>query len=268
MQKHQPEQLVQSFLLGSRQTRSGQRRLELLNKVDSLGSLSQAAKACDITYKGAWQAIEAMTEAAGEKLVHTQKGGAGGGGMVLTESGKQLLNAYLLFQEQMQHWMRHLEELSPGMLSQLDIMRKISMKTSARNLFHGTVKSIQKGEVNCEVILAVGNSTEVVAQITPSSLERLHLDVGSDVYALIKASWVIISEDVAGMRTSARNQFCGEIVELEQGSVNSDITIALEGGNKISAIVTNGSVEALDLKVGGSACALVKASHVLLAVAD
>lgn len=263
-----PEHLVQSFLLGSKQTRSGQRRLELLKKVDSLGSLSKAAKACGMTYKGAWQAVEAMNEVAGVKLVNASKGGAGGGGMLLTDAGKQLMNAYILFQDQMQHWMRHLEELSPGVLSQLDVMRKISMKTSARNLFHGTVKSIQAGSVNCEVVLSVGKSTEVVAQITPSSLERLNLEAGSDVYALIKASWVLLAEEMEGCKTSARNQFCGEIVQLDAGAVNSDVTIALEGGNKISAIVTNGSVEAMGLKKGGRACALVKASHVLLAVAD
>lgn len=263
-----PEHLVQSFLLGSKQTRSGQRRLELLKKVDSLGSLSKAAKACGMTYKGAWQAVEAMNEAAGVKLVIASKGGTGGGGMLLTDAGKQLMNAYVLFQDQMQHWMRHLEAISPGVLSQLDVMRKISMKTSARNLFHGTVKSIQTGSVNCEVILSVGKSTEVVAQITPSSLERLHLEVGSDVYALIKASWVLLAEDIEGCKTSARNQFCGEIVQLDAGAVNSDVTIALEGGNKISAIVTNGSVAAMGLKKGGRACALVKASHVLLAIAD
>ncbi|QKI88363.1 TOBE domain-containing protein [Thiomicrorhabdus xiamenensis] len=269
MDKHQPEHLVQSFLLGSRQTRSGQRRLELLNKLSSLGSLSKAAKACGMSYKGAWQAIEAMTEAAGEKIVIAQKGGSGGGGMELTEAGKQLLNAYLLFQEQMQHWMRHLEELSPGVLSQLDIMRKISMKTSARNLFHGTVKSVKKGEVNCEVVLSVGKETEVVAQVTPSSLERLGLDIGSEAYALIKASWVLLAEDIDGkFKTSARNQFCGKVVEMEQGAVNSDVTLELEGGNKISAIVTNESVVTLGLEKGGKACALVKASHVLLAVAD
>lgn len=263
-----PEHLVQSFLLGSKQTRSGQRRLELLKKVDSLGSLSKAAKACGMTYKGAWQAVEAMNEAAGTKLVNASKGGAGGGGMLLTDAGKQLMNAYVLFQDQMQHWMRHLEELSPGVLSQLDVMRKISMKTSARNLFHGTVKTIQAGSVNCEVVLSVGKTTEVVAQITPSSLERLNLEAGSDVYALIKASWVLLAEEMQGCKTSARNQFCGEIVQLDAGAVNSDVTIALEGGNKIAAIVTNGSVEAMGLKKGGRACALVKASHVLLAVAD
>lgn len=263
-----PEHLVQMFLLGSKQTRSGQRRLELLSKVASLGSLSQAAKACGMSYKGAWQSIEAMSEAAGEPIVVATKGGSGGGGMELTPAGKSLLGAYQLFREQMQHWMRHLEEMSPGVLSQLDIMRKISMKTSARNLFHGTVKSIKEGQVNSEVVLSVGKATEVVAQITPSSLERLHLDVGSDVYALIKASWVILSEDAVNFKTSARNQFCGEVMALEVGAVNTDVTLAIEGDNKISAVVTNESAKALKLKKGARVCALVKASHVLLAVAD
>ena len=264
-----PEQLVQSFLMGSQQTRSGQRRLLLLSKIGSLGSLSAAAKACGLSYKGAWQAIEAMNLAAGQDLVIAQKGGAGGGGMVLTPAGDALVNAYVLFNEQMQHWMRELESLSPGVLSQLEIMRKVSMKTSARNLFHGSVIDIKQGPVNCEVILAVGHDTQVVAQITPESLERLGLEVGSDAYALIKASWVILTEDLNGaLKTSARNQFCGEIIALEAGAVNSDITLQMGSGQKISAIITNQSVDNLELFVGARCCALIKASHVLLAVAD
>lgn len=264
-----PEQLVQSFLMGSKQSRSGQRRLELLNKIESLGSLSAAAKACGMSYKGAWQAIEAMNQLAEEPLVHTQKGGAGGGGMVLTQAGEALLAAYRLFNEQMQHWMRELEAMSPNMLSQLELMRKISMKTSARNLFHGTVTEIEKGAVNCEVTLSVGQGNEVIAQITLDSLERLGLEVGSDAYALIKASWVILTEDLNGtVKTSARNQFCGVVTKLDEGAVNSDVSIQLEGEQMISAIVTNQSVENLGLAVGARCCALVKASHVLLAVSD
>jgi len=264
-----PEQLVQSFLMGSKQSRSGQRRLELLNKIASLGSLSAAAKACGMSYKGAWQAVEAMNLAAETPLVNAQKGGAGGGGMVLTSAGESLVSAYQLFSEQMQHWMRELENISPGVLSQLEIMRKVSMKTSARNLFHGSVTKITKGPVNCEVILAIGHEMTVVAHITPQSVERLELEVGSDAYALIKASWVILTEDINGaLKTSARNQFCGEITHIEKGAVNSDVTMEVGGGQKISAVITNPSVETLDLEVGGRCCALIKSSHVLLAVSD
>lgn len=264
-----PEQLVQSFLMGGKQSQSGQRRLELLNHIASLGSLSAAAKACGMSYKGAWQAIEAMNQLAGEELVRAQKGGSGGGGMVLTAAGEALLVAYRLFNEQLQHWMRELEALSPDMLDQLELMRKISMKTSARNLFHGTVTRIEKGSINCDVTLKIGEGTEVVAQITLNSLERLGVSVGSDAYALIKASWVILTEDLDGsIKTSARNQFCGEVAKIDHGAINSDVTIALSGGQKISAIITNQSLGDMSLVEGGRCCALVKASHVLLAVAD
>jgi len=264
-----PEQLVQSFLMGSKQSQSGQRRLELLNKIASLGSLSAAAKACGMSYKGAWQAIEAMNLAAEQSLVTAQKGGSGGGGMELTPAGKSLISAYQLFSEQMQHWMRELEDISPGVLSQLDVMRKVSMKTSARNLFHGTVTKITGGAVNTEVVLAVGNDMQVIAQITPDSLERLGLKVGSDAYALIKASWVIVTEDIQGaFKTSARNEFCGEVLAIEAGAVNSDVTFDIGSGQKMSAIVSNQSVESLGLTLGERCCGLVKESHILLAIAD
>ncbi|MDG4812576.1 TOBE domain-containing protein [Hydrogenovibrio sp. 3SP14C1] len=263
------EQLVQSFLMGSKQSQSGQRRLDLLNKIDALGSLSAAAKACGMSYKGAWQAVEAMNQLSGVPLVTPQKGGAGGGGMVLTQAGRSLVAAYQLFNEQMQHWLRELETMSPDVLSQLDLMRKISMKTSARNLFHGSVTKIEKGAVNCDVTLAIGGGSEVVAQITRGSLERLALEVGSDAYALIKASWVILMEPQKGaFKTSARNQFCGSIMKIDVGEINSDVSIQLEGDQAISAIVTNQSVASLGLVAGHRCCALVKASHVLLAVSD
>lgn len=264
-----PEKLVQAFLMGSKQSQSGQRRLELLSKIDSLGSLASAAKVCGMSYKGAWQAVEAMNQLAEEPLVLTQKGGSGGGGMVLTKAGKSLISAYLLFNEQMQHWMRELVDSSPEMMGQLDLMRRIAMKTSARNMFHGSVTHIEKDDVNCEVILRTPQGLDIVAQITPASLERLDLDIGSDVYALIKASWVILSENSGNpLKVSARNQFCGEVVRIDQGKVNSEVMIQLEGGQQLSAIVTHKSVDVLGLVEGEHCCALIKASHVLLAVSD
>ncbi len=259
--------------MGSKQTRSGQRRLLLLSKIGHLGSLSAAAKACGMSYKGAWQAVEAMNLAAETELVIAQKGGVGGGGMSLTPAGEELVRAFQLFNEQMQHWMRELEHLSPGVLSQLEIMRKVSMRTSARNLFNGCVKSISKGIVNSEVVLSIGDHTEVVAQITPDSVERLGLEVGCDAYALVKASWVILIEAPDAkthktLKTSARNQFCGVVCAIEQGAVNSDVTIEIPSGQKVSAIITGSSLHAMGLEIGTPCCALFKASHVLLAVSD
>ncbi|WP_019894715.1 TOBE domain-containing protein [Hydrogenovibrio halophilus] len=263
----QPEKLVQSFLLGSKQSRSGQRRLTLLAKIEHLGSLNAAAKACGMSYKGAWQAVEAMNQLVDTPLVHTQKGGAGGGGMVLTPAGQSLLQAYRLFEQQMQAWLETLSQQPPEMLDQLDLIRRMSMKTSARNQFFGTVTQIETGAVNCDVTLQVRDGLTVVAQITPASLERLGIAEGSEVYALIKASFVILAED-DGIKTSARNRFCGEVSRVEEGAVNTDVTLDLGGQQQVSAMITNQSRETLGVVEGARFCALVKASHVLLAVAD
>lgn len=67
------------------------------------------------------------------------------------------------------------------------------------------------------------------------------------------------------MNISARNQFTGTVATLVTGPINAEVTIALDGGQEIVAVVTKNAVERLGLKEGGSVTALVKASNVLLA---
>ncbi|OFW58348.1 MAG: transporter [Actinobacteria bacterium RBG_16_64_13] len=69
------------------------------------------------------------------------------------------------------------------------------MKLSARNVLEGTVKSIDHGAVNSEVILALPGGTEIVSVITRHSAEDLKLQTGSKAYAVIKASNVMIAVD-------------------------------------------------------------------------
>ncbi len=66
------------------------------------------------------------------------------------------------------------------------------MKISARNVLKGRVKAIHIGAVNAEVIIDV-NGTEIVSIITRSSAEELGLREGSDVYAVVKASNVMVA---------------------------------------------------------------------------
>ena len=69
------------------------------------------------------------------------------------------------------------------------------MEISARNMLKGKVKQITPGAVNTEVIVEVAGGAEVVSIITKSSAERLKLAVGKDVYAIVKASNVMIGTD-------------------------------------------------------------------------
>jgi molybdopterin-binding protein len=69
------------------------------------------------------------------------------------------------------------------------------MKISARNVLKGKVKKVTTGAVNNEIIVELPGGAEVVSIITKSSSERLDLKPGKDVYAIIKASNVMIGTD-------------------------------------------------------------------------
>lgn len=69
------------------------------------------------------------------------------------------------------------------------------MKISARNIIKGKVKNITVGAVNDEIIVDLGNGREIVSIITKNSAENMDLEVGKEVYAIIKASNVILGID-------------------------------------------------------------------------
>lgn len=69
------------------------------------------------------------------------------------------------------------------------------MKISARNVIKGKVKKVTPGAVNTEVLLEAAGGTEVVSIITKESADKLKLAEGKDVYAVIKASNVMIAVD-------------------------------------------------------------------------
>ena len=139
------------------------------------------------------------------------------------------------------------------------------MKTSARNQYLGKVCSIKLGQVNAEVELDIGGGVILAAVITNESVEHLGLKEGSEAYALIKAPWVIVTTS-DGFRTSARNELKGTVVSCHEGAVNGEVVIELGGGKSVAAVVTNDSIKSLGLKAGVAATALIKASHVILAV--
>jgi len=69
------------------------------------------------------------------------------------------------------------------------------MKISARNVFKGKVKEVKPGVVNTEVIVELPGGIQVVSVITKESAEKLGLAKGKEVYAVIKASNVMIAVD-------------------------------------------------------------------------
>jgi molybdate transport system regulatory protein len=67
------------------------------------------------------------------------------------------------------------------------------------------------------------------------------------------------------MKTSARNQFVGNVTSVRSGAVNDEVELTLPGGQRIVAVVTRNSTESLGLRTNMTAIALIKSSSVLVA---
>jgi molybdopterin-binding protein len=69
------------------------------------------------------------------------------------------------------------------------------VKLSARNVLKGKVKNIQHGAVNSEIIVQLPGGIEIVSIITKIAAQNLQLKEGKDVYAIVKATNVILGTD-------------------------------------------------------------------------
>jgi molybdopterin-binding protein len=77
----------------------------------------------------------------------------------------------------------------------VDNGKEFPMKLSARNVLKGKVVSVEKGATTAHVKIEIANGQTVTSSITNESVEALGLQVGSDAYAVIKSSDVIIAVD-------------------------------------------------------------------------
>jgi molybdopterin-binding protein len=67
------------------------------------------------------------------------------------------------------------------------------------------------------------------------------------------------------MKISARNRLKGSIVEVRNEQTTAHVRIDI-GGSSVTAAITDGAVDELDLDVGRTAFAVVKASDVMVRV--
>lgn len=247
----------------------GDTRVRLLEAIERLGSINQAARAVPLSYKAAWDAIDNLNNLAPQPVVMRSTGGRQGGGTRLTDYGRRVVALYRALEEEYQAALDRVagrldQEGSADIHQFRQLLHRMSMKTSARNQFSGVVTGLRDGRVDYEVRLALDPATEIVAVITRASAEHLNLAIGAEAFAFVKSSSVLLSTEPR-LRLTARNQLWGEVAAIQEGSVNDEVTVALAGGRSVTAVVTRGSCERLELAVGVPACAVFKSSSVILA---
>jgi molybdate transport system regulatory protein len=268
-------------------TLGGASRIALLAAIRETGSITGAAKAVSMSYKGAWDAVDAMNNLAGEPLVVRSTGGKGGGGTTLTPRAVKLIDTFRAVEREHRRFLERAGAAIEGFATDWALIGRIGVKTSARNQLYGHVSAILRGTVNDEVSLSLPSGQTIVSVLTHESTEALGLTVGAAAFALIKASSVmLIADDGSGapLKLSARNQLRGTVASVKRGAVNAEVSLVLDGGTVVTAVVTNDSVDTLDLRDGSTAgqkeaqtisqgaaqtaIAAFKASSVILGVTD
>jgi molybdate transport system regulatory protein len=244
--------------------RIGLDRVALIEAVDELGSISAAARRLGLSYKGAWDIVQALNNLFDAPLIDAAPGGKAGGAARVTERGRTVAAAFRRVQAEMDSALAKLEAGLSGDAAR-DLFWSLGMRTSARNALRGEIIHLTEGAVNSEVSLRLADGVEITAIVTRRSVEELGLAVGKPAIALIKSSFVLLAKG-EGLRTSARNQIQGEVIAREDGAVNSEVMLAIGGGKTLAATITLESAEALGVALGDRMTALIKAPHVILAV--
>lgn len=237
----------------------------LLQALHDTGSINKAARTAGLSYKGAWLLLETACNLANEPLLLTATGGAGGGGTRLTTAALGLLHAWQALEAEHRDFVRAQEARLAALPALHGLMRRMSMKSTARNQFAGTVSALELGPVSAQVTIALKAGGEITATMTSAAAKRLKLAKGKEALALVKASAVVLVSDFAGWQLSARNQLAGTVSRIERGAVSSLVVLTLPGGGAITSTVTNEGVDALGLAVGLPATAVFKAYSVMVA---
>jgi molybdate transport system regulatory protein len=156
---------------------------ELLRRISETGSLTQAAKIVDLSYRSAWDRMEKMEAKFGHTLVERKTGGKAGGGATLTEDGRRLLKEF-----------RKTRKLLFNVLEDNEAWEDIGYRLSARNRLRAKVTEVKRGAVTSQVKMRLVSANTLTSIITNEAVEDLSLNEGDEVEAIVKSTDVLVAK--------------------------------------------------------------------------
>ncbi|MCL2161666.1 MAG: TOBE domain-containing protein [Betaproteobacteria bacterium] len=240
----------------------GRGRVDLLEKVNASNSIAEAARQLGMSYKTAWDMVDAMNNLADQPLVVRVKGGRQGGGTVLTDYGQQVIANFRAMEQEYETMLAALERRYPyfGQLQELD--RRLRLRTSARNQLAATIAELHEHGQRVTADLDLGDKTLLQAQLTRASVDDLDLHPGRRVVALIKAPMIALSaspvSDMQTLRGTIRH------IEIDDED-HAEVTLALPGDHHL-IIALDRAAECPPLDAG--AFAVIDPRQVIVAVTD
>jgi len=244
----------------------GEERIALLEQIGERGSITQAAKGVGVSYKAAWDAVDAINNASPKPLVETATGGRGGGGARLTDEGRRLIAAYRTIAGEYRRFLDGINAAMGDSGAALDLLRRLAMRTSARNQFFGRIVAVTARTVDAQIEIEIQGGDRLSAGVTNESVEALSLRPGRAVWALIKAVAVGIDRAPDPQARPGTNTLCGLVQRITRGDGPAEVVIAMPSGVTVRGVIAADLLERLAIVEQTPACAIFPASSVIVGV--
>ena len=147
----------------------------------------------------------------------------------------------------------------------IDFTSKLTLRTSASNQLQGVVKEIKSSSTKVEVTISLYADIEIVVVITNRSLKDLDIQEGSQLYVLLKSSWISLYKTLP-TELKEKNRLQGLLSNIEQDEENCEVTIDLSEQNTLISSLSNSEFQSLNLKKNDTLWAVFDTSSALLAV--
>jgi molybdate transport system regulatory protein len=238
---------------------STDKRVDILRRIDQVGSISEAARGAGVSYKAAWQAIDTLSNLAGVALLEKLVGGAGGGGARLTPAGHRVLDAADRMSQARRDVLQKIETDSQAG-ARMSNLSALSLRTSMRNQLPCSVKTVKSRAGAIRVELLLPDQTVVCARITRESAELLGLKPGLAVLVLFKATAVAVDSSVES--ADGRNLLTGQVSRASRSKKGGEVALSLPSGLQLVGFTAPGVL----LEIGHTAMAWFDESAVVMAL--
>ena len=226
-------------------------RIELLQSVAKMGSISAGAKNMGKSYKWAWDSIDQMNSHSSSDLVSKSSGGKGGGGAEITPFAIELIDYYddlkQIYQNKIESYQERFNQA----------FEKRSFTKDIASTLHGSISKIECNDDLCEVAIAYGSTT-----LKAKCKAALQLSQNGAVSFMVESNQIIIAKQA--VEISAQNLLVGEIIAIVEDGKKVYLTLRLATKEELKVLITMDSLIQLNLALGQQCYAYFKTYNITI----
>lgn len=239
----------------------GTGRIELLKRIDTTGSMNAAAKEMKMSYKAAWERVNSMNELADQPLIERQTGGKGGGGTKLTPYAHELIKTYEKLNDLHRQFIERFSQAADSPEHLAKILNRLFLSTSARNQLLCKITHISYDNIYAKITMQLNPSQQLTSTITATSMNNLNLNIGDDIYAIIKSSDVKISKENPN-KIDKCNIVEGIVTQIQSNETHSELNLQVDKKKELVMLVTHKELESI--KIGDTIYALIDYNKIII----